>query len=71
MVDPDTIRNNALTTAVLIEAGIELMRQNIRRSHPGETEAAIDALLSAWLRRSNDPIQGDTAGLVRTRELAP
>lgn len=71
MVDAGKYRDNAVTTAMLMEAGIALMRQNIRRRHPGESEAGIDALLSAWLRRAKDPIPGDVAGSVRAREWAP
>ena len=71
MVDADQYRDNAATTAMLMEAGIALMRQNIRRRHPEETEAEIDARLHAWLRRANDPIPGDAAGSVRVREQAP
>ena len=56
-----------MTTATLMDAGIALMRQNIRRRHPGQSEAEIDALLSAWMRRSDDPVPGDTAGAVRVR----
>ena len=70
MIDIKKCQENAATTAVLLDAGIALMRQNIRRRHPGQTEAEIGALLSAWLRRADDPIPGDTAGAVcvRTRE---
>ncbi len=55
------------TTAMLIDAGIALMRQNIKRRHPGNTERQIDAELNAWLWRADDPIPGDTAGPVRVR----
>lgn len=68
MSPTDKCRENAVTTAVLIDAGIELMRQNIRRRHPAESEARIDSLLDAWLHRADDPIPGDTAGQVRVRE---
>jgi hypothetical protein len=70
MIDAKKFQNNALTTATLIDAGIALMRQNIKRRHPGEPEAQIDAMLSAWMRHADDPIPGDTAGAVcvRTRE---
>ena len=70
MSDIKKYRGNASTTAVMLDAGIALMRQNIRRRHPGQTEAEIDAMLGAWLRRVDDPIPGDTAGAVcvRTRE---
>jgi hypothetical protein len=70
MTDIKKYQGNASTTAALLDAGIALMRQNIRRRHSGQTEAEIDAMLSAWLRRTDDPIPGDTAGAVcvRTRE---
>jgi hypothetical protein len=71
MVDAEKYRANAITTAILMDAGIALMRQNLRRRHPERTEAEIDVLLSAWLRRADDPIPGDTAGSVRARERAP
>jgi hypothetical protein len=71
VVDAEKYRYNAVTTAILMDAGIALMRQNIRRRHPGETEAGIDALLRAWLHRANDPIPGDTSGSVRARERVP
>jgi len=67
MIDTKTLQDNAMTTATLMDAGIALMRQNIRRRHPGQSEAEIDALLSAWMRRSDDPVPGDTAGAVRVR----
>lgn len=68
MIDADKYLNNAATTAELVEAGIELMRQNIRRRHPDLDKSQIDARLSAWLNRADDPIPGDTAGPVRVRE---
>lgn len=71
MVEADRYRDNAVTTAILIDADIALMRQNIKRRRPGATEAEIDALLNAWLRRSDDPFPGDTAGPVRIRERGP
>ena len=70
MHDTDRFRNNASTTAILVEGGIALMRQNIRRSHLTMSEEQIDALLASWLRRMEDRIPGDTAGDVRVRERA-
>jgi hypothetical protein len=60
-------RNNATTTAALMEAGINLMRENLRRRNPAATDAKIDTLLGSWLCRKNDPIPGDTAGSIRIR----
>lgn len=70
MIQADKYRDNAATVAVLMEAGIELMRHNIRRRHPAASEAQVDTLLGAWLHRADDPIPGDTAGQVRVRERA-
>jgi len=71
VIHTDKYCENAVTTDVLIDAGIELMRQNIRRRHPAESEARIDILLGAWMHRADDPIPGDTSGQVRVRERIP
>lgn len=64
-------KENAATTAVLMEAGIALMRQNIKRSHPTLRHEQTEELLSSWLWRADDPIPGDTAGAVHVREMKP
>ena len=61
-------RENASTTATLVEAGIALMSQNLRRRHPVENDDQIDARLQSWLYRADEPVQGDIAGTVRLRE---
>lgn len=33
----------------MADEGIELMRQNLRRRHPDETDRQIDERLDAWL----------------------
>ncbi|MEI7900090.1 MAG: hypothetical protein WCK89_07545 [bacterium] len=66
----DKYREKAATAAVLMDIGIELMRQNIRRNHPAMITEQVDARLSSWLCRADDPVPGDTAGLVRVRERA-
>jgi uncharacterized protein (DUF2267 family) len=33
----------------LHEVGLEMMRQRLRREHPGDDEAAIESLLRAWI----------------------
>ena len=71
MNDTDRYRDNAATAAILMEAGIELMRQNLKRRHPAKTDPEIDAMLAAWLCRADDPIPGDTAGAVRVRTQMP
>ena len=62
-------RENAATTAVLMNAGIELMRQNIRRANPSMSHEQAEELLLAWLWRKDDPVPGDAAGNVRVREM--
>ena len=70
MDNGDTYQDKAVTTAILIDAGIELMRQNIRRSNPAMLDEQIDLLLSSWLYRMDEQIPGDTAGAVCVRERA-
>ena len=64
-------RANMATTIMLMDSGIALMRQNIRRRRPGNTEEQIDTELNAWLYRTSDPIPGDTSGSVRVRSRNP
>ncbi len=71
MSDVDRFRTNAATTAILVDVGIDLMRQNIKRSHVTMDEKQRAARLSSWLRRTDDAIPGDTAGAVRIRKRAP
>ncbi len=59
---------NAATTAMLIEAGIDMMRENIRRRNVNASDATVEALLGAWIRREDEPLPGDTAGPVRVRQ---
>lgn len=70
MDDADRFRANAATTAILVDAGIDMMLQNIRRNHATLGEEQIAARLSSWLRRADDAIPGDTAGAVRIRKQA-
>ena len=63
-------RERVAVTAELIDAGVALMRQNLRRKHPDSTPSEIEGLLQAWLCREDDPVPGDTAGAVRVRERA-
>ncbi|MEI6563852.1 MAG: hypothetical protein WCO42_06045 [bacterium] len=69
MNELEKYQQNARTTAALIDAGIDLMRENIRRRHPGIDPVQINTLLSTWLCRQQDPIPGDVAGLVHPRGL--
>ena len=68
MMKADKYLENAATTAMLIDAGFDMMRQNIRRRHCNASDATVEALLGAWIRRENDPLPGDTGGSVRVRQ---
>ena len=63
-------RDNFATTAILVDSGIALMRQNIKRQHPEFTDEQVDEKLSAWLYRTEDDVPGDTAGAVHVRSRA-
>lgn len=43
----------------LFEAGVEIMRQNLRRWHPEASAAEIEARLTAWLQKR--PYQPEAA----------
>ena len=43
------------TTLGLFETGVELMRQNLRRSHPNATQQEIESRLDNWLRDVTRP----------------
>ena len=70
MGNAEKYRHNAETTAMLIDAGIALMRENLRRNHPTASVTQLNTLLNSWLRREQDPIAGDTTGSVRVRKQA-
>jgi hypothetical protein len=46
----------------LFEYGCAMMRENLRRAHPGADDARIDALLIAWLRTRPGAEHGDGVG---------
>ena len=52
------------TTLDLFATGIELMRQNLRRSHPKAGEADITRLLHEWLVERPGAESGDSPGRV-------
>ena len=52
-----------LRTALdLFEAGVEMMRQRLRRDHPDLAEREIAARLTAWLRERPGAEFGDAVG---------
>lgn len=46
----------------LADAGLEMMRQNLRRAHPLESDAEIDERLLKWLRHRPGAEYGDAWG---------
>ena len=62
VVKADSHIENMAMTATLIDAGLEMMRGNIRRRHVAASSTTVDAMLLAWMRREVDPIPGDTGG---------
>jgi lauroyl/myristoyl acyltransferase len=50
------------TALDLFEAGVEMMRQNLRRRYPEASEAEIKSLLGQWLRERPGAEYGDCEG---------
>ena len=46
----------------MFEAGVDMMRQNLRREDPGATEEEIEVRLRAWLRHRPGAEFADSAG---------
>lgn len=58
---PDPARTFRLTLD-LCEAGVRLMRQNLRRADPRANEQEIDQKLRTWLRERPGAEHGDSPG---------
>jgi len=57
-------------TLDLFDAGVNLMRQNLRRRHPDASDDQIEMLLEQWLKERPGAEFGDCSGRtvdVRTR----
>lgn len=50
------------TTLDLFDAGLDLMRQNLRRRHPDAGSEDIERLLGAWLADRPGAQSGDSSG---------
>jgi Rv0078B-related antitoxin len=50
------------TTLDLFEAGVDLMRQNLRRGHPEASGEEIERLLREWLLNRPGAESGDCPG---------
>ena len=49
-------------TLDLAEAGTDVMRENLRRSHPGADDAEVERLLVEWLHERPGAELGDADG---------
>lgn len=60
---PDRTPAEALRAAFdLYEFGENVMRQNLRREHPGADEAEIELLIREWLLKRPGAEEGDASG---------
>jgi len=59
---PSAVADAFRTTLDLFETGVDLMRQNLRRSHPGATEEELERLLGEWLLERPGAESGDSSG---------
>jgi Rv0078B-related antitoxin len=58
----DGLARKLKSTFDLQRFGIAMMRQNLIRRHPDESDAQIDARLRAWLHRRPGAEHGDAVG---------
>jgi hypothetical protein len=49
-------------TLDLFEAGLQIMRQNLKRRHPDLGANEIDSMLEEWLLRRDGALNGDAPG---------
>jgi hypothetical protein len=55
---------DAFRTALdLFETGVDIMRQNLRRGHPGANDEEIERLLHDWLLDRPGAESGDCSGI--------
>lgn len=59
---PSSVADAFRTTLDLFETGLDLMRQNLRRSHPDAHDEEIERLLHAWLLDRPGAESGDCPG---------
>jgi hypothetical protein len=59
---PSSVADAFRTTLDLFATGLDLMRQNLRRSHPGAGEEEIERLLHEWLLDRPGAESGDCPG---------
>ena len=60
--DPKVLVQRLRTAFQLHDEGVALMRQNLRRRHPDESDEQIEQRLQAWLRERPGAEFGDGEG---------
>ena len=63
-----TPREGLLLAFELFQFGEDLMRQNFRRAHPGDSEAEIEVRVAAWLQEQPG-LESGVAGARRCRRV--
>lgn len=58
-MDEKLAQERFATTVELHRVGVEMMRQNLRRRHPDESDEQIEERLGAWLRTRPGAEAGD------------
>jgi len=61
-VDPSLASRRFRTALDLFEAGVEMMRQNLRRRYPDASEQEIKTRLTQWLQERPGAEYGDCEG---------
>lgn len=61
----ETVADRLRVALELADAGFALMRQNLRRAHPGASNEEIERLLIDWIGRRPGASAGDCPGPVR------
>jgi hypothetical protein len=70
-VSADVLRERLLAAFDLFEAGVDLMRQRLTRTHPEETAEQIEHRLVAWLHERPGAEHGDAVGRRGTWPRSP
>lgn len=68
--EPEATAARLRQTLELADAGIDMMRLNLRREHPEASQETLDGLLREWLRRRPGAEHGDSWGRPAPERLA-
>jgi hypothetical protein len=59
---PSSVADALKTTLDMFGMGLDVMRQNLRRRHPGATDEEVERLLGEWLVERPGAESGDCPG---------